>query len=86
MSFVNNIFVTQIVEFLLSLESLLDAGYQEGRAEHALSMHNQDLQATTKYLQVESQLLDLGFPVDRVSEALAKFNCDRDQALEFLIS
>ena len=76
----------QIVEFLLSLQSLLDAGYQEESAEHALCLHNQDVKAAKKFLQAESQLLDLGFPRDRVSEALLKFNCDRDQALDFLIS
>lgn len=70
----------------MSLQSLLDAGYQEAHAEHALSVLNQDVNAAFKFLQVESQLLDLGFSADRVSEALLKFNCDRDQALEFLIS
>lgn len=74
------------MEFLLSLQSLLDAGYQEGCAERALCLHNQDVNASTKFLQAELQLLDLGFPRDRVSEALLKFNCDRDQALDFLIS
>lgn len=76
----------QIIEFLLSLQSLLDAGYQEGQAEHALSVLNQDVNAALKFLQVESQLLDLGFSADHISEALLQCNCDRDQALEFLIS
>ena len=38
-----------------------------------------------EHLLVLSELLDLGFPEDKVSSALVKCNNDRDKALDILI-
>lgn len=76
----------KIVEFLLLVQALEERGYPGDRAERALTVNECDLKEAERCLEATTQLLDLGFSEERVAEALAKCNNDRDQALEHLIT
>jgi uncharacterized UBP type Zn finger protein len=74
------------VEFLLQIQSLEEKNYPSDQAEKALIVNRYNITHAVKYLDAMIQLLDLGFPEDLVSEALVKFDNDRDKALDHLIS
>jgi len=64
----------------------MERGYSEKQVEQALAVNNNDFAASELFLAAQAQLLDLGFSEDKVVDALVKFNCSRDKALEFLIT
>lgn len=76
----------KIVEFLLQVQGLEEKNYPGDRVEKALILNRYNVKQAVKYLDAMAQLLDLGFPEDLVSEALVKFDNDRDKALDQLIS
>jgi hypothetical protein len=73
------------VEFLLQVQSLEEKNYPSDRVEKALVLNKYNITHAVKYLDAMAQLLDLGFPEDLVSDALIKFDNDRDKALDQLI-
>ncbi|XP_066992886.1 ubiquitin-associated protein 1 isoform X2 [Anabrus simplex] len=75
----------KVVEFLLQVQSLEET-WPGDQAENALLLNECDYPRAVKYLEALTQLLDLGFPEDKVSQALVMFNNDRDKALDHIIS
>lgn len=74
------------MEFLLQVQSLEEKNYPSDRVEKAVVLNRYNIARAVKYLDTMAQLLDLGFPEDLVSDALIKFDNDRDKALDQLIS
>ena len=68
------------------MQGLEERNYPGDRVEKALIVNRYDTEHAVKYLDALTQLLDLGFPEDRVSDALVMFDNDRDKALDKLIS
>jgi hypothetical protein len=65
---------------------LEEKNYPGDQVEKALIVNKYNVAHAVKYLDAMAQLLDLGFPEDLVSDALVKFDNDRDKALDQLIS
>jgi hypothetical protein len=74
------------VEFLLQVQCLEEEDYPGDQVEKALIVNKCNVTYAVKYLDAMVQLLDLGFPEQLVSDALVKFDNDRDKALDQLIS
>ncbi|ROT69524.1 Ubiquitin-associated protein 1 [Penaeus vannamei] len=76
----------KLIEVLLVLQNLQDAGEDEYKAERAFYHYMGDLQKTKDHLAAAKQLCDLGFEDERIVDALLKHDNDRDKALEELIA
>lgn len=74
------------MEFLLQVQCLEEKNYPGDQVEKALIVNKYNVTHAVKYLDAMVQLLDLGFPEQLVSDALVKFDNDRDKALDQLIS
>lgn len=76
----------KIVEYLLTVQSLEEAGISAEDAEKALALTEYDQRKAKAYCENLRTLRDLGFPEDEVSAALLKCDIDRDRALDLLIA
>lgn len=76
----------KVVEFLLQVQSLEEKNWPGDLAEKAIITNGNNIPEAVKFLEAFIQLLDLGFPEDKVSDALVRFQNDRDKALDHLIS
>lgn len=76
----------KIVEYLLALQYLEDAGYEEHTAAKALVLTQFDEHKAKKYCENLVTLKNFGFSEDKASEALIKCDIDRDKALDLLIT
>jgi ubiquitin-associated protein 1 len=76
----------QVVDFLLRVQALEEKGFPDSRVEYVLGTLKMDEEKAHQFLPVFVQLVDLGFTEDKVSEALLQAGCDRDKALDVLLS
>ncbi|KAK7789779.1 hypothetical protein R5R35_012333 [Gryllus longicercus] len=76
----------KVIEFLLQIQALEEKKWPGDLAEKALVTNKHNIAEAVRFLEALTQLLDLGFPEDKVSEALVMFHNDRDKALDHLIS
>jgi len=76
----------KIVEYLLAVQSLEEAGVPGDYAEKALTLTQHDQHKAKIYYENLCTLKDLGFPENEASAALVKCNFDRDKALDLLIT
>ncbi|XP_053987322.1 ubiquitin-associated protein 1 [Hylaeus volcanicus] len=76
----------KIVEYLLAVQSLEEAGISGEDAEKALALTECNQEKAKAYHENLCTLRDLGFPEEEASAALLKCNIDRDRALDFLIA
>jgi hypothetical protein len=75
-----------VVDFLLRVQALEEKGFPDSRVEYVLGTLKMDEEKAHQFLPVFVQLVDLGFTEDKVSEALLQAGCDRDKALDVLLS
>lgn len=61
-------------------------GFQRDLVIRAVSRIGEDDKKVVEHLIPLSELLQMGFEEEQVSEALVKFNNDKDRALDYLIS
>ncbi|XP_059478899.1 ubiquitin-associated protein 1 [Neocloeon triangulifer] len=76
----------KVVDFLLQVQALEEKGFPDTKVEYVLGTLKLDEQRAQQFLPVFVQLVDLGFAEEKVSAALIQSGCDRDKALDALLS
>ncbi|XP_028407115.1 ubiquitin-associated protein 1-like [Dendronephthya gigantea] len=75
----------EVVDFLISVNELCNQGYDENDVEMVLKDNIGQTKAV-EILKLQQQFRVLGFEGDKVFEAIKKSECNRDKALDILIS
>ncbi|CAB3363442.1 Hypothetical predicted protein [Cloeon dipterum] len=76
----------KVVDFLLQVQAFEEKGFPDTKVEYVLGTLKMDEERAQQFLPSFVQLVDLGFNEEKVSAALIQSGCDRDKALDALLS
>ncbi|KAL4227367.1 Ubiquitin-associated protein 1 [Mactra antiquata] len=74
----------EVVEYLCLVDQLIEKGYSVCLAETALLMFRNSIHQACAYLELFTQMQELGFNGEKIKEALVNTNNDREKTLDIL--
>ncbi|RKO92880.1 hypothetical protein BDK51DRAFT_44886 [Blyttiomyces helicus] len=76
----------KMLDFVIAFQTYRNEGYSLSTVEAALQAYGDDSVACKRFLESHAALEELGFPPERIAEALVLKKNDRDAALDWLVS